>query len=80
MLLVCAVGSTCAVGIVRARPLIGGWGMEEMLSLVGAALGLVCKAGVQVVGFLLVASLVLAWCLMVLCVTGRPPWFVRKYF
>jgi len=54
--------------------------MEEMLSLVGAALRLVCNAGVQVVGFLLVASLVLAWCLMVLCVTGRPPWFVRKYF
>lgn len=34
----------------------------------------------QLAGALLAAALVTAWCLLVLVLTGRLPWFVRKYF
>lgn len=31
-------------------------------------------------GALLAMTLVMAWCLLVFVLTGRLPWFVRKYF
>lgn len=34
----------------------------------------------QLFGAVLAVALVTSWCLFVLLLTGRLPWFVRKYF
>ena len=75
------------VVIRRAGYIAGlGWGvddgaMEQSWAVFGFGLALdVGKALASMAGMVMFAVMVTAWCLFVLVLTGRLPWFARKYF
>jgi hypothetical protein len=55
--------------------------MEETWWMIaGDVAQLIAKAFAQTAAATMVAILVISWCLLVLVVTGRLPWMVRRYF
>lgn len=54
--------------------------MEETWWMIaGDVAMLIAKALAQTAAATMVAILVISWCLLVLLLTGRFPWMVRKY-
>lgn len=55
--------------------------MEQSWVVFGFGLALDAgKALASMAGMVMFAVMVTAWCLLVLLMTGRLPWFARKYF
>jgi hypothetical protein len=54
--------------------------MESILDGLAAVLEVVGAVLLKSLGVCIALSLLGAWCMLVFFLTGRFPWFVRKYF
>jgi len=53
--------------------------MDIIKAMVIEALAPVAAALLRAIGFVVWGALIVSWCLLVLFLSGRFPWFVRKY-